>query len=71
MKDTIFNTGDKLDIFDKIHTKMSSLDADRKMLDEKAMFAIKNLELRMKAVDDHAEENQKIFDNMRIHTHQV
>jgi len=41
------------------------------MLDEKAMFAIKALEVRMKGVDDLTAENQKIFENMRIHTTQV
>ena len=38
LKDTIFNTGGKLDIFEKINAKMSSLDSDRRLLEEKVDY---------------------------------
>jgi uncharacterized membrane-anchored protein YhcB (DUF1043 family) len=38
LKDTIYNTGSKLDIFEKINQKMSNLDSDRRLLEEKVDY---------------------------------
>ena len=38
LKDTIYNTGSKLDIFEKINQRMSGLDADRRVLEEKVDY---------------------------------
>ena len=38
LKDTIYNTGSKLDIFEKINARMSGLDADRRLLEEKVEY---------------------------------
>jgi len=38
LRDTVFSTGGKLDIFEKINAKMSTLDADRRTLEEKVDF---------------------------------
>ena len=38
LKDTIYNTGSKLDIFEKINASMSGLDSDRRLLEEKVEY---------------------------------
>lgn len=38
LKDTIYNTGSKLDIFEKINARMSGLDSDRRLLEEKVEY---------------------------------
>jgi hypothetical protein len=71
LKDTIFNTGGKLDIFEKINAKMSSLDSDRRLLEEKVDYQNNVLTTKMDNTLERLEVNQKLFDNMQQHTKQV
>ena len=38
LKDTIFNTGDKLDVFEQIHERMNKIDAERMSLAEQVKY---------------------------------
>ena len=71
LKDTIYNTGSKLDIFERINEKMSNLDSDRRLLEEKSNYQNNILTTKMDNTLERLEVNQKIFDNMQQHTKQV
>ncbi len=67
----MFNSGSKLDIFEKINARMSGLDADRRLLEEKVEYQNGILTTQMDNTLERLEVNQKIFDNMQLHTKQV
>jgi hypothetical protein len=71
LRETVFNTGSKLDIFEKINQRMSSLDADRRLLDEKVEYQNEVLTTKMTNTLERLDVNQKLFENMQLHTKQV
>lgn len=71
LKDTIYNTGSKLDIFEKINARMSALDSDRRLLEEKVDYHNGILSTKMENTLERLDVNQKLFDNMQLHTKQV
>lgn len=71
LRDTVFNTGSKLDIFEKINARMSGLDADRRLLEEKVEYQNDVLTTKMNNTLERLDVNQKLFENMQLHTKQV
>jgi hypothetical protein len=64
LRDTVFNTGSKLDIFEKINARMSGLDADRRLLEEKVEYQNDVLTTKMNNTLERLDVNQKLFENM-------
>lgn len=71
LRDTVFNSGSKLDIFEKINLRMSNLDSDRRILEEKVDYQNSILTSKMDNTLERLAVNQKLFDNMQLHTKQV
>lgn len=65
MKDTIYNRGSKLDIFEKINARMSGLDSDRRLLEEKVDYQNSVLSTKMDNTLERLDVNQKLFENMQ------
>lgn len=47
LKETIFNTNNKLDVFEQINLKIASAEAEIKILEDKFTYENKNLKTRM------------------------
>ena len=67
----MFNSGSKLYIFEKINLRMSNLDSDRRILEEKVEYQNGILTSKMEHTLERLAVNQKLFDNMQLHTKQV
>jgi len=68
LKETIFNTNNKLDVFEQINMRLATLDADRKVLEEKVDFENDKLKSRMDEIDHNNEVTAKVFSNLQTHS---
>jgi chromosome condensin MukBEF MukE localization factor len=71
LNDTFFNTGSKLQIFDVINDRLTGLDADRRLLEDKVDYQNKNLNQSLTQINERLTINQTIFENIQTHTKQV
>ena len=71
LRDTIFQTNGKLDIFEQINLKLANLEAERKILEDKVDYENKNSKSRMEEIDQRNEIQTKVFKNLQHHTEEV
>ena len=64
LRDTIFQTNGKLDIFEQINLKLANLEAERKILEDKVDYENKNMKSRMEEIDQKNEIQTKVFKNL-------
>jgi len=55
LKDTIFQTNGKLDVFEQINLKLANLEAERKILEAKVDYENKIITSQMEEIDQRAE----------------
>ena len=65
LRETIFQTDGKLDVFEKINLRLAELDAERKILDDKVEYETKTLKGRMVEIDERNEIQTKVFKNLQ------
>lgn len=71
LKETIFQTNGKLDIFEQINMKLANLEAERKILEDKVDYENKTIKNRMEVIDQNFEIQTKVFKNLQSHTDDV
>ena len=68
LKTVVFNTGEKLSIFEEIYDRINRVDADRKDLQEKSDFENKKMQDRILAIEESNEILNRLSENMKKHT---
>ena len=71
MRETIFQTNGKLDVFEQIHIKLANLAAEGKILDDKVEYENKTMKSRMEEIEQKAEIQTNVFQNLQTHTNDV
>ena len=71
LRNTVFQSNGKLDVFEQINLKIANLEAERKILEDKVDYENKTSKARMDEIDSRNEMTQKIFKNMQKHTEDV
>ena len=71
LRDTIFQTNGKLDIFEQINLKLANLEAERRILEDKVDYENKTMTSRMEEIDQRNEVQTKVFKNLQNHTEEV
>lgn len=71
LKETIFQTNGKLDVFEQINLKLANLEAERKILEDKVDYENKTMKDRMEVIDQNFEIQTKVFKNLQAHTEDV
>ena len=71
LKETIFQTNGKLDIFEQINLKLANLEAERKILEDKVDYENKTMKSRMDEITEQNDIQVKVFKNLQSHTEDV
>ena len=71
IKDVIFQSNGKLDVFEQINLKLANLEAERKILEDKVDYENKTIKGRMEEIDSKNEIQTKVFNNLQSHTSDV
>lgn len=71
LKETIFETNGKLDVFEQINMKLANLEAERKILEDKCNYEFKSILGRIDETDQRSEIQTKVFKNLQEHTDDV
>ena len=71
LKETIFNTNGKLDVFEQINLKLAGGEAERKILANNIEFMEERVNTRMNQINEGIEIQTKIFQNLERHTEDV
>ena len=71
VQQTVFNSNNKLDIFDQITIKIAKAQADVKVLEDKVDYENKNTRSRMEDIAKLSEIQTSSYNNLRTHTREV
>jgi len=71
LRETIFQSSGKLDVFEQINMKLANLEAERKILEDKVDYENKTMKIRMEDIDSKNEIQTKVFQNLQNHTEEV
>lgn len=65
LKETIFQTNGKLDVFEQINMRLAGLEAERKILEDKVDYEFKSTKSRMEEIEQRNEIQTNVFKNLQ------
>ena len=65
LKETIFNTSGKLDVFEAINMKIAKGEAERKVLADNIEYTEKRVYTRMDTINEEHRIQSKVFENLQ------
>jgi uncharacterized protein YwqG len=71
IKEVIFQSNGKLDVFEQINLRLANVEAERKILEDKVDYENKTMKGRMEEIDIRNEIQTKVFNNLQEHTSDV